>query len=539
MSLEKREKSDRRPGFGHEEESDVMQLVREGRKGLFDILFSRAAQFTILILLQFAVLIGIFTFLGEYLPHAFAVHIIMTAAAALYIVNGNFDPSPKLTWLLVILIVPVFGILLLVIVNTNLGNRKLKREMESITERTKCRIPQAQNTLRRMLSHERELLSLSTFVNKSGCYPVYENTDVRYFPLGEEMFSVFLEELRKAEKFIFLEFFIIEEGYMWGSVLSILAEKAKQGLEVRVCYDGTCEFSLLPHDYPERLAKLGIKCKVFSPMKPFISTHYNYRNHRKIAVIDGKVGFTGGGNLADEYINRKDRFGHWKDTAVMLQGKAVRSLTLMFLQSWGLQGGRANYGKYLKHLDDGTERQNGFVFPFGDSPLDDKRVGELVYMDILNHSEHYVHIMTPYLILDGEMETALKFAAGRGVDVRIIVPGIPDKPIAYSLCQGHYRTLIDAGVKIYEYTPGFVHAKVVVSDNDTAVVGTINFDYRSFYHHFECAVYMRGASCIGAIEKDFLETMKKCREVNGARIRERTAGMKIMAILAKAVAPLM
>ena len=317
MSPEKHEENNQRPGFGPGEESDVMQLVREGRKGLFGILFSRAAQFTILIILQLSVLIVIFTFLGEYLPHAFVLHVIMTAAAALYIVNGNFDPSPKLTWILVILIVPVFGILLLVIANTNLGNRKLKREMESITERTKCRIPQPQNTLNRMVTQEPELISISTFVNKSGCYPVYENTDVRYFPLGEEMFTVFLEELRKAEKFIFLEFFIIEEGYMWGSVLSILAEKAKQGLEVRVCYDGTCEFSLLPHDYPERLAELGIKCRVFSPMKPFISTHYNYRNHRKIAVIDGQVGFTGGVNLADEYINRKVRFGHWKDTAVM------------------------------------------------------------------------------------------------------------------------------------------------------------------------------------------------------------------------------
>ena len=497
MSLMKREEADQRPGFGPSEESDVMRLVRESRKGLLRVLFSRAAQFTILILLQLGILVGVFYYLQEYLPHALLLHVIIMAAAALYIINGSFDPSPKLTWLLVVFLFPVSGVLLLVIVNTNLGNRRLKEEMQSIVDRTKCRIPQTQNTLNRMMEYEPEMLSLSTFINKSGCYPVYENTDVRYFPLGDDMFPVFLEELRKAERFIFLEFFIIHEGYMWGSILSILAEKAKQGLEVRVCYDGTCEFALLPHDYPERLAKLGIKCKVFSPIKPFISTHYNYRNHRKIAVIDGKVGFTGGVNLSDEYINRKEVYGHWKDTAVMLRGKAVRTLTLMFLQSWGLQGGRANYGKYLKHLDNGTEDPNGLVLPFGDSPLDDKRVGELVYMDILNRSEHYVHIMTPYLILDGEMETALKFAAGRGVDVRIIVPGIPDKKIAYALCQGHYRTLIDAGVKIYEYTPGFVHAKVVVSDNETAVVGTINFDYRSFYHHFECAVYMHGTSCIG------------------------------------------
>ena len=358
MSLMKREEADQRPGFGPSEESDVMRLVRESRKGLLRVLFSRAAQFTILILLQLGILVGVFYYLQEYLPHALLLHVIIMAAAALYIINGSFDPSPKLTWLLVVFLFPVSGVLLLVIVNTNLGNRRLKEEMQSIVDRTKCRIPQTQNTLNRMMEYEPEMLSLSTFINKSGCYPVYENTDVRYFPLGDDMFPVFLEELRKAERFIFLEFFIIHEGYMWGSILSILAEKAKQGLEVRVCYDGTCEFALLPH--------------------------YNYRNHRKIAVIDGKVGFTGGVNLSDEYINRKEVYGHWKDTAVMLRGKAVRTLTLMFLQSWGLQGGRANYGKYLKHLDDGTEDPNGLVLPFGDSPLDDKRVGELVYMDILN-----------------------------------------------------------------------------------------------------------------------------------------------------------
>ena len=306
MSLMKREEADQRPGFGPSEESDVMRLVRESRKGLLRVLFSRAAQFTILILLQLGILVGVFYYLQEYLPHALLLHVIIMAAAALYIINGSFDPSPKLTWLLVVFLFPVSGVLLLVIVNTNLGNRRLKEEMQSIVDRTKCRIPQTQNTLNRMMEYEPEMLSLSTFINKSGCYPVYENTDVRYFPLGDDMFPVFLEELRKAERFIFLEFFIIHEGYMWGSILSILAEKAKQGLEVRVCYDGTCEFALLPHDYPERLAKLGIKCRVFSPIKPFISTHYNYRNHRKIAVIDGKVGFTGGVNLSDEYINRKE-----------------------------------------------------------------------------------------------------------------------------------------------------------------------------------------------------------------------------------------
>ena len=404
MSLMKREEADQRPGFGPSEESDVMRLVRESRKGLLRVLFSRAAQFTILILLQLGILVGVFYYLQEYLPHALLLHVIIMAAAALYIINGSFDPSPKLTWLLVVFLFPVSGVLLLVIVNTNLGNRRLKEEMQSIVDRTKCRIPQTQNTLNRMMEYEPEMLSLSTFINKSGCYPVYENTDVRYFPLGDDMFPVFLEELRKAEQ---------DSGRATGAGLHLLADRPIPP------YTGGREQALPAKEAACARRRASQPGRMPGSLRR-ASTHYNYRNHRKIAVIDGKVGFTGGVNLSDEYINRKEVYGHWKDTAVMLRGKAVRTLTLMFLQNWGLQGGKANYGKYLKHLDNGTEDPNGLVLPFGDSPLDDKRVGELVYMDILNRSEHYVHIMTPYLILDGEMETALKFAAGRGVDVRII-----------------------------------------------------------------------------------------------------------------------
>ena len=242
-------------------------------------------------------------------------------------------------------------------------------------------------------------------------------------------------------------------------------------------------------------------------MTPFVSTHYNYRDHRKILVIDGKVAFNGGVNLADEYINRIERFGHWKDTAVMLRGEAVRSFTLMFLQMWNLTEAEPDFAPVQS--EGLSAEAAGYVMPYGDCPLDDDKVGESVYMDMLYHANRYVHIMTPYLILDGELETALKYAAQRGVDVKLILPGIPDKKLAYALAKSHYRALTDAGVKIYEYTPGFVHAKVFVSDDAKAVVGTINLDYRSLYHHFECATYLYQVPCIREIEADFQDTLSR------------------------------
>ena len=324
---------------------------------------------------------------------------------------------------------------------------------------------------------------------------------------------------------------------MWGSILKILAEKAAAGVDVRVMYDGMCEAALLPHDYPKRMAKLGIACKPFTPITPFVSTQYNYRDHRKILVIDGKVAFNGGVNLADEYINRKEVYGHWKDTAVMLKGEAVRSFTLMFLQMWNLDVKEPKWEEATLCFP--KECAEGYVMPYGDCPLDGEKVGEKVYMDILYRARSYVHIMTPYLILDDELEAALVYAAQRGVDVKIILPGIPDKKVAYALAKTHYKALIRAGVKLYEYTPGFVHAKVFVSDDEKAVVGTINLDYRSLYHHFECATYLYRCKCISEIEADYQETLLKCREVTPETIRQEKLSYKVMGAVLKAIAPLM
>ncbi|MDU6700099.1 MAG: phospholipase D-like domain-containing protein, partial [Streptococcus salivarius] len=336
---------------------------------------------------------------------------------------------------------------------------------------------------------------------------------------------------------IFLEYFIIGEGEMWGEILAILKQKVQEGVEVRVLYDGMNEFSTLSFDYKKRLQNIGIQSRVFASVTPFLSTYYNYRDHRKILLIDGKVAFTGGINLADEYINKIERFGHWKDTALMLEGPAVDTFLVLFLQMWTYSHELLDVTSYMvEHEGFDTP---GFVVPYGDNPLDKDKVGENVYIDILNHARDFVHIMTPYLILDGELLHALKFAAERGVDVSIIMPGIPDKKSVYYLAKTYYPTLLASGVKIYEYTPGFIHAKVFVSDNSRAVVGTINLDYRSLYHHFECATYLYRTSSVVGIEEDFQATMAKCHRVSMTDVKNRPFHQKCLGLLTRLVAPLM
>lgn len=325
---------------------------------------------------------------------------------------------------------------------------------------------------------------------------------------------------------------------MWGEILNILEQKVAEGVEVRVMYDGLIEITKLSTDYAKRLEAVGIKAKAFSPVTPFLSTYYNYRDHRKIAVIDGEVAYTGGVNLADEYINAIDRFGHWKDTAIKLKGDAVDSFLVIFLQLWSTTERELIVEPYLVEHE-ALPDTSGYVIPYADSPLDRDKVGENVYIDILNHARQYVYIMTPYLILDSELEHAIRFAAERGVDVRIIMPGIPDKPMAYNLAKTYYRQLMNSGVKIYQYTPGFVHAKVFVSDHTKAVVGTINLDYRSLYHHFECATYLYKVDAIKDIYADFLATQEKSELVTVEMLKKRPLRQKIAGSLVKTIAPLL
>lgn len=515
-----------------------LRLLKKGKQGIFRMIFSRSGLILVLLVVQVLFLFSIFHWFEEFLPHIYGGVVIFTVFMVLYLLNSSMDPTAKITWLVVVMLLPVFGALLFLYTQKNIGHRALRDHYAQLNKETEKSLTQNPETEKALRQSDPGATALARYVGRSGCYPVYDHTSVTYFPLGEDKFKEMLIQLEKAEKFIFLEYFIVNEGEMWGKILEILVQKAKEGVDVRMLYDGTCELSTLPHDYPKRLQKLGIKCKMFAPIKPFVSTHYNYRDHRKILVIDGKVAFNGGINLADEYINTYEKYGHWKDTAVMVEGEAARSFTRMFLHMWFLDEKEKDFDRFL-NVPVTPQTVKGFVMPYGDCPLDKDKVGEQVYMDMLNRAQNYIYIMTPYLILDGELENTLKYAAERGVDVRIILPGIPDKYIPFALALTHYKSLLESGVKIYEYTPGFVHAKVFVCDDREAVVGTINLDYRSLYHHFECATYMWGTDCIPQILNDFILTQEKCREMTVDMLSSEPLKRRVLGFIAKAAAPLL
>ena len=515
-----------------------MMLLKKGRKGLFRVLFSRTGIILLFFLLGVVLIMLPVHWLAEWLPQYVGLAVIVQFLMILFLINSEMNATSKVTWLLVMLVFPLVGGFFYLYTRRDLGSRVVRAALIDRSRKIREVLPEESEGYRALKLESPSTAALARYIAGTGNYPVFRNTAVSFYPLGEYAFEAMLEDLRKAEHFIFLEFFIIDEGKMWGDILAVLAQKAAEGLDVRVMYDGTCEFSPLPHDYPDRLRALGIQCKVFSPMTPFVSTYYNYRDHRKIMVIDGKTAYNGGVNLADEYINAIDKYGHWKDTAVRLEGPGVDGFTVMFMEMWGLVDQTVDVERFVGHALPVADAP-GYVIPYGDNPMDEDKVGENVYMDFLYRAKSYVHIMSPYLILDDEMLSALKMAGQKGIDVKLILPGIPDKKIPYDLAWSYFSSLIRSRVKIYIYDPGFVHAKVFVSDDIRAAVGTINLDYRSLYHHFECATYLYKVPCISDIEADFQETLRRCHQVTEAEVRSLNKGAKAAGWLFRMIAPLL
>ncbi len=519
--------------------------VQKGKTGIARILFSRMAMVVFFMLLQIAFIVAGYYWLSSKWYFVNGILVILALMEIVFVVNERSNPAFKMIWIIVILAFPIFGTLLYLFVEFQVGTKWTNAKLQMMHQYSKKYWKQDQAVVERLKEQNPQMEHLARYVDDCAGFPVYENTSAKYFPSGEEKFEELQKQLKSAKKFIFMEYFIVDKGYMWETILEILKAKAKEGVEVRFMYDGMCSIARLPYHYPEQLEKYGIQCHMFGSITPALSTQQNNRDHRKIVVIDGRVAFTGGINLADEYINQKERFGHWKDTAVMIEGEAVRSFTLMFLEMWNVHKKSANrpleeFDKYLDIVQKKEpEEGDGFVIPYGDSPLDHEVVGEQVYMDILYTAKSYVHIMTPYLILGNEMIMALTYAAKRGVDVKIIMPHIPDKWYAFVLAKTYYNELLDAGVKIYEYTPGFVHAKVFTSDDEKAVVGTINLDFRSLYLHFECAAFLYKNQEIPKIEEDFQETLKKCQEVTTSDFKQQSLFNRVAGRILRLLAPLM
>jgi len=486
-------------------------------KKILNLIFSRAVIIGLLILLQlFFVFYGVIRF-SEYVGVFYGIFTVLNFAVVCKIVSSRENPSYKIAWIILILAMPPLGLAMYILFRGNSISRKLKRILANIYGLMSFEPSDHCKAARKTITDEIAARQSDYMTRGANC-PPYADTEVSYFPCGEELLPVLLDKLEQAEKYIFLEYFIIEEGTMWNSILEVLKRKAQKGVDVRVVYDDMGCIALLSAHYKKKLAQCGIKCRVFGRCVPILSATLNNRDHRKICVIDGKWGFTGGINIADEYINEKTKYGYWKDNAVMLYGKAVWSLTVMFLSMWDSldiknQMKYPDYDVYLPENFDRSGKGEGIVQPYTDNPFDDSPVSETVYLNMIYSAKEYIWITTPYLIIDHSMERALCTAAESGIDVRIITPGIPDKKVVYEVTRSNYKTLIALGVKIYEYTPGFIHAKTFVCDGKYATVGTVNLDFRSLYLHFECGVWIYDAPVIEDIRADLEKTIAESRRV--------------------------
>ena len=504
-------------------------------KKILSLIFTRFFVFTVALILQVAwFVLGVLS-LSDYNELANLCLTLLSLLVVIYIINGHSKLSTKMAWIVTILVFPLVGGVVFLISGGKAPKRKLAKAINGQLLRSRS----YKNDCTEILNAipDEHLKCQSNYLVRQD-FPVYSGTQTQYYPVGDDAFADLLAALESAEKFIFMEYFIVSPGKMWDTIQEVLERKAKEGVDVRFLYD---DVGCLSARYDKQLRSKGIASIAFNPFIPIYSTIMNNRDHRKILVVDGNVAFTGGINLADEYINEIEKYGHWKDSVVRLEGDGVWSMTLMFLEMWNaLKPTDSDFSDFRPTI---SAPADGFVQPYGDSPLDHEYLGESVYLNMINNAKRYAYVMTPYLIIDEEMNTALKLAAKRGVDVRIITPGIPDKKMVWDLTRAHYPDLLQAGVRIYEYTPGFLHSKNVICDDEVAVVGSINMDYRSLTLHFENACLFIGSKVIPKLYNDFVQTFKISNEINMSHINKskRATGLlhSIYYALLRLLAPLL
>ena len=483
-------------------------------------IFSRRVIVILLLLLQIILLGVSFLMLAQYTPYLYLINLLISFVIIVYIVNRQESPEFKIAWLTFMCLLPIFGILYYLYIELSPKWRENALKVQNLIRDTAYLLEGNEKVFNNAAHQRPEQIGLLNFLQKNGPYPVYNETDVTYYNEGEKGFEAIKTALKNAKRYIFMEYFAVSPGKLLDEIVDILIERADSGVEVRFMYDGFSHTKTLPDDFPVRLREMGILVNVFEPLNPFLSTDQNYRDHRKMTVIDGEIAFTGGFNLGDEYANFIHPFGHWKDVVVKLNGDAVKTFVVLFLQNWHLEGNKQKdiWEDYLAEDIDRPEKngsnvKKGFAVPYADSPNIPNEIGETVYVDILNHAKDYVWIMSPYLILGSVILKAIAYAGKRGVDVEIIIPHIPDKKIPFLIARSFYPELMNAGVKIYEYTPGFVHAKVFVSDDSVATVGSYNMDSRSFYLNYEVGVWFANCMAVKDIADDYKKTRMECQEM--------------------------
>lgn len=503
------------------------------------LIFQRVVVVSLGILLQIIFVLAGMSWLHEYRRWLGFAMSVLSWGAVITVICSHGNPSYKIAWAVLILAFPVAGLTIYLLFGGNRVSSHEARKMAGIERVTTNALTQDPEVLAQIEARGDDAYNHARYLFSCAHYPAYERSDAAYFPGGEPCFAAMLKELEKAKQYIFLEFFIIGNGEMWGKILDILKRKAAAGLDVRVLYDDFGCITRLPMGYAKKLGKFGIRAHAVNPYLPVLNGRMNNRDHRKLMIIDGKVGFTGGVNLADEYINEIERFGHWKDCGILVRGEAVWSMVMMFLSIWDYVAGLEEDVAAFRPDYPEAPAGEGYLQPFADSPLDHEDVGATIFQSLIQSASSRVWIMTPYLILDDKMVSALCVAAKTGVDVRIITPGIPDKWYVHAVTRANYEVLTEAGVRIFEYKPGFIHSKVCLSDNRYAVVGTVNMDFRSLYLHFEDAVYLYGSPAVRQVAADFEETFPVCREMTYARCRHVHFYQRVIRTLLQVFSPLL
>ena len=507
---------------------------------ILHVALNRAVITGLIVILQIGFfMLEIFRWGNYYVPIAFALRFISLGAVAVIILRAN-NPAVKLAWIVPILMFPLFGGIMYLAFGHVFLPGKLRAGRKRTADHIEKNLRQDERILAGLEEDNPGIANQSKYLLHYAGTPVWDCTLADYYPDGLPYWEQMLEDLEQANHFIFLEFFILGEGKMWNTVLDILERKVKEGVEVRLIYDDVGSVFILPKKYYETIEQKGIKCIAFNRLIPFMALILNNRDHRKIVVIDGRVGYTGGINMSDEYINYTHPHGdHWKDAGIRIEGQAVWNFTVMFLQMWNMSRyTEEDYSGYYYRFDEKPDVK-GYVQPYMDSPLDGELVGENIYLNMIGYARKYIYIYTPYLITDNEMYTALKLAAKRGVDVRIVTPGVPDKKRIYWLTQSNYQNLIEAGVRIYQYTPGFLHSKCVLCDGEVATVGTVNFDYRSFYHHFECGVYLYRVHALKMLQRDMEETFAVSEPITLEWCRKKFVKTNVIGPVLKLFSPLL
>ena len=509
-------------------------------RNILKVVFGRVLFTVLCLIIQLVWIIALVWKLNQYYVW-FATVIEIIGIIVVLRINAKSDNSAaRLVWTIVILSLPLFGITLYLMFGRTGLTKRTKAHYEKVAGKFSPELKQKKEILQSLRGENIYIHNQQSYIQHSSGFPVYQNTDITYYPQTEPALEAMLKDLENAREFIFMEYFAVEDTEVFHRIEEVLMKKVSEGVEVRFIYDDFGSIGFVKPEFMRRLNRQGIQCRIFNPLIPLLYVFMNHRDHRKITVIDNHISFSGGFNLADEYFNVTHPYGHWKDTGVRMEGDAVKSHTVMFLEMWNfIRDTDDSFERYLRGNTAFQSLQKGFIQPYSDTPLDDITLGENVYMNILKNAAEYVYITTPYLIIDNEMQKELCMAAERGIDVRIITPGIPDKKLVFLLTQSYYAALIQSGVRIYEYTPGFIHAKDYLSDDKVAVVGTINMDYRSLYLHFECGVYFYDCDAVMDVKKDFIETFPLCREIGLDYCRKRSVFIRCFQCILRLFAPLL